>query len=180
MFLWIMCGMIAGVLVQSFRIALGKKRYRSEAQFIVAGNPSDLDACSILEASRWAGTIIEAITSDMLSARALERVRALHPELKAQECEVVLKASQVKESGLFQLCAMGSDNVFIRHYLDALMDEYVCVRREVRHQRQARFFGGLFDAFEIKRNEAAKAANSPGSRRDVEEVYTELMEQLIS
>ncbi len=74
-------------------------------------------------------TQLEIIESGELRYRALERVRALHPELK--ELDVEIRVSQTKGSMILNVVATGVEPKYTRVYLDALLDEYIEFRKEV-------------------------------------------------
>jgi beta-lactamase regulating signal transducer with metallopeptidase domain len=80
------------------------------------------------------GTIIESIESRELRRRALDRVRALHPDLK--ESEVEIQASQNKGSAIFNIRATGAEPKYTRVFLDALLDEFVAFRNQIREQQR--------------------------------------------
>ena len=75
------------------------------------------------------GTQIEILESGALKARALERVRSLHPELK--EIDVDIKVTQNKGSSILNVAAIGEEAKFTRVYLDALLDEYIAFRKDM-------------------------------------------------
>lgn len=78
------------------------------------------------------GTIIETLESAEMKRRALERVRALHPELKETDMEV--RVAQTKGSAIFNILVTGREPKFTRIYLDALLDEFMAFRRQLQEQ----------------------------------------------
>lgn len=80
------------------------------------------------------GTIIETIESSEMRRRALDRVRALHPEIK--ESEVEIQVSQNKGSAIFNVQASGIEPKYTRIFLDALLDEFVAFRNQIREQQR--------------------------------------------
>lgn len=87
-----------------------------------------------LDQTDFYGTIIETIESSEMRRRALDRVRALHPDLK--ECGVEIRASQNKGSAIFNVRAIGSEPKYTRVFLDALLDEFMAFRNQIREQQR--------------------------------------------
>ena len=80
------------------------------------------------------GTIIESIESSELRRRALDRIRALHPDMK--ESEVEIQVSQNKSSAIFNVRATGTEPKYTRVFLDALLDEFIAFRNQIREQQR--------------------------------------------
>ncbi len=80
------------------------------------------------------GTIIETIESNEMRRRALDRTRALHPDLK--ESEVETKVTQNKGSAIFNVRALGTDPKYTRVFLDSLLDEFIGFRNQIREQQK--------------------------------------------
>ena len=178
--IWILCGVAGGMLIQLLRLGLAKQQYQSQATFLVTGTGSPgKDRCFDTtpgEAFSSAATIIESLASSEIRRRALERLRVLNPELK--ECEVTVRCSQLSDSGLFQVSAIGEDKVYIRHFLNAELDEYLAFRQSIRSQTQAKFFSDLFEEFEKKRTAVIHDATTPNSGPTADKAYTELLDRL--
>ncbi len=106
--------------------------YQSEAK-LVAGS-SLLAAGNNWQAQQadHYGTIIETIESAEMKRRALERVRALNPNLKDKDVEI--HAGQVKGSTIFRMQAVSPDGKYAKIFLDALLDEFIAFRQSVREQ----------------------------------------------
>lgn len=80
------------------------------------------------------GTIIETLESAEMRRHALERVRALNPDLK--ESDVDVKVTQNKGSAIFNVAAIGREPKFTRVFLDALLDEFRAFREQIREQQR--------------------------------------------
>lgn len=180
MFLWIICGFVAGMLIQTLRLVLAKQQYQSEATLMVMGpGLREYERRNDQEqglASMFAATVVETLASAEISRRASDRVRALNPELK--ECGVTVRCSQLKDSGLFKVFTIGEDKVYIRHFLNAVLDEFVAFRQSYRSQREAKFFSSLFDEFEKQRTEAVRNATTQNSRQTVDKAYEQWLTKL--
>ena len=73
--------------------------------------------------------------------------------------------------------ASGSDGVYVRTYLNALLDEFIAFGQAIRSQNQSKFFKRLFDEFEEKRAASSKAAE-PEEQDRLEAAYKTLFERL--
>jgi hypothetical protein len=97
------------------------------------------------------GTIIETLESAEMRKRALERVRALNPDLK--EADVTVKVTQNKGSAIFNIAATGTEPKFTRVFLDALLDEFRAFREQIREQQRDKALTAL--AEDVVKREAA-------------------------
>jgi len=80
------------------------------------------------------GTIIEALESNEMRRRALERVRILYPDLR--EADVDVRVSQDKGTAIFNVAAVGSEKDFTKNFLNALLDEFKWFRKFNREQQR--------------------------------------------
>lgn len=80
------------------------------------------------------GTIIETIESKEMRRRALDRVRALHPDFK--ETEVGIQVVQKKGAAVFEVTATGAGPKHTQTFLDALLDEFIAFRNQIREQQR--------------------------------------------
>jgi beta-lactamase regulating signal transducer with metallopeptidase domain len=80
------------------------------------------------------GTIIETLESAEMRRRALERVRALNPDMR--EVEVEIRVTQNKGSAIFNLSAIGAEPKYTRVFLDALLDEFKAFRDQAREMQR--------------------------------------------
>jgi len=78
------------------------------------------------------GTIIETLESAEMKKRAMARVHALHPDLK--DSNVDIRVAQTKGSAIFNVFAIGSEPKFTKIFLDALLDEFIAFRQQIREQ----------------------------------------------
>jgi len=79
------------------------------------------------------GTQIELMQSGEVRSRALARVQALNPTLKP--VKVQLSVGQQPKASLFVFQAIASDGVFAQKYLDACMEEYMSVKKQMRSDK---------------------------------------------
>lgn len=78
------------------------------------------------------GTIIETLESAEMKKRAMARVHALRPDLK--DSHVDIRVAQTKGSAIFNVFATGTEPKFIKIFLDALLDEFIAFRQQIREQ----------------------------------------------
>jgi capsular exopolysaccharide synthesis family protein len=76
------------------------------------------------------GTQVELMQSEKIQQRALARVQALNPNLKPSPVRV--RVAQSPKSAVFQLSAVGTDPVYTQTHLNALIDEYLNYKKEIR------------------------------------------------
>jgi capsular exopolysaccharide synthesis family protein len=127
-----------GVCFQALRITSNQQQFVSLAKLVAGGRmvsntggggPSYVDYLQ-----DFYGTIIETLESAEMRRHALERVRALNPDLK--ESDVDVKVSQNKGSAIFNVAAIGSEPKFTRVFLDSLLDEFRAFREQIREQQR--------------------------------------------
>ncbi|MEZ5384304.1 MAG: polysaccharide biosynthesis tyrosine autokinase [Prosthecobacter sp.] len=131
-----------GVCVQALRITGRPHEFRSLAK-LVAGGQIVLNEGATWREERadFYGTIIETIESAEMKRRALERVRALNPDMK--DSDVDIRVAQTKGSAIFNIIATGSEPKYTRIFLDALLEEFTSFRqniREVAHGKVLQMF----------------------------------------
>jgi capsular exopolysaccharide synthesis family protein len=76
------------------------------------------------------GTQVELMQSEKIQQRALARVQTLNPDLKPSPVRV--RVAQSPKSAIFQLSAVGSDPAYTQAHLNALIDEYLNYKKEIR------------------------------------------------
>ena len=76
------------------------------------------------------GTQIELMQSGEVLRGAKMRVHSMHPELPEEE--VKLEVRQLPNTAIFELKAFGKTPVYTQAFLDAVMDEYIASKKEMR------------------------------------------------
>jgi capsular exopolysaccharide synthesis family protein len=76
------------------------------------------------------GTQVELMESERISRRTLDRLDRLRENQNASP--IRLEVSQVRKTMIFVLQAKGKNEAYTTAYLNALMDEYLSYRKEVR------------------------------------------------
>lgn len=125
----------AGAALQVFRITKKPQEFCSVAKLVAGGQMAFNDSVSWREQQAdFYGTITETMESAEMKRRALERIRALNPDLK--DADVAIRAVQNKGSGIINLIATGPDPKYTKVFLDALLDEYIAFRQSIQEQAQ--------------------------------------------
>lgn len=120
-----------GIIIQAYRELMHDPRFVSEARMIVSGRvvlPEG--AIYSEELSNFFGTQIELMESSSVQQRARNRVLAHNPELEF--VEVLLSAYLLPDTSIFILAAVGPEPVYTQKYLEAVLQEYINFRREMR------------------------------------------------
>jgi polysaccharide biosynthesis transport protein len=126
-----------GVCVQALRITGRPQEFRSLAKLVAGGQMVINDSVSWREQQAdFYGTIIETVESAEMKRRALERVRALNPDVKDSDVEI--RVAQTKGSAIFNILATGSEPKYTRIFLDALLDEFIAFRQSIREAAQGK------------------------------------------
>lgn len=137
-------GASIGICFQSLRITGKPQEFRSLAKLVHGGQVMYNDKPNWREQLQdFYGTIIETVESAELKRRALERVRALNPELR--EVDVEIRVAQTKGSGIFNVFATGTEPKYTRIFLDALLDEFIAFRQSMHERDQGARLRPLVD-----------------------------------
>lgn len=120
-------GTLVAVSFQAFRIAGKPPEYFALGK-IMAGQQLT-DGKPRTSSAGFYETQIEMLESSLIRKNASERVHGLYPELK--EADVALIASQTGGSSILKILATGPDRKYTRAYLDAVLDEYMALRKEM-------------------------------------------------
>jgi len=79
------------------------------------------------------GTQTELMKSGEVKNRAYARVHAMRPDLARED--VRLDVGVLSKTSIFQMNATGQSPLYTQVYLDACMDEYMAVKKEMRAQK---------------------------------------------
>jgi chromosome segregation ATPase len=128
-------GASVGICFQALRITGKPQEFCSLAKLVAGGGNITKDIHMRWRESQmdFYGTIIETLESAEMKRRALERVRALNPDLK--ESDVDIRVTQSKGSAIFNILANGTEPKYTRIFLDALLDEFITFRQQVRESQ---------------------------------------------
>jgi capsular exopolysaccharide synthesis family protein len=82
------------------------------------------------EALNFFGTQIELMQSEKIKERAHAAVKAAQPEIN--RATVQLQVTQIRRTSIFQLKATSLDGAYAQAFLNALVDEYLAYKKEMR------------------------------------------------
>jgi capsular exopolysaccharide synthesis family protein len=121
-----------GVCVMALRITGKPRQYISLAKLVASARVTAQNSTlGVVEHQPdFYGTIIETLEGAEMRRRALDRVRALHPDMK--ESEVEIQVSQMRGSAIFNVRAFGSEPKYTKTFLDGLLDEFITFRESMR------------------------------------------------
>jgi polysaccharide biosynthesis transport protein len=142
-----------GICFQALRITGKPQTFVSLAKLVAGGRMSATQgpAQYVEYLADFYGTIIETLESAEMRRRALERVRALNPDLK--EAEVEIRVTQNKGSAIFNVAAAGAEPRFTRIFLDSLLDEFKSLREQSREQMKNKALVSMADDVARKEQE---------------------------
>ncbi len=130
-------GASIGTFLQARRITGRPQEFRSLAKLVAGGQMVFNNTITWREQQQdFYGTIIETIESPEMKRRAWERVKALNPDLK--DSDVDIRVAQTKGSAIFNILATGTEPKYTRVFLNALLDEFIAFRQNLREQAQGK------------------------------------------
>lgn len=113
--------------------------YLSNATMWVRGKMRLADVGQYTEdVQNFFGTQIQLLQSDRLQSRAVARVKSLNPDLKEPKDELGrllvprVRVTQAPKSSVFGLESRSSSGDYAKAYLDALLDEFLLYKKEIR------------------------------------------------
>jgi polysaccharide biosynthesis transport protein len=150
---WLVVGLIIAALgVQLALHRVADPLFESAGRMIVAIKLQIPEGSVYTEElSNFYGTQSALMQSEMVRVRALSRVAAEHPELPV--CDVKLRVTVSPRTSIFNLQATGIEPAYTRRFLQAVMDEYIAYRREMREQTSELTLAEIHE--EVQRMEVA-------------------------
>lgn len=154
-----------GVCVQALRITGKPRQYISLAKLVASTRVvSNTSAIGIEEHQQdFYGTIIETLEGAEMRRRALDRVRALHPEMK--ETEVEIQVSQLRGSAIFNVRAFGEEPKYTRTFLDSLLDEFIAFRESMRQGVSHKAINALAEDLVVREKELQERSDKLATYR---------------
>ena len=134
---------VIAVGVQIYRLLQSPPSFLSFASMIVNVKMTGIAGASVYaeEMSNFLGTQVTLMKSDKVQQRAAERIRALKPELAATP--VLLHIVVPPKTTVFSLKAVGSNAEYTRAYLEACMEEYINLKKELRQSSSDTTLAGI-------------------------------------
>ncbi|MBE0545469.1 MAG: polysaccharide biosynthesis tyrosine autokinase [Verrucomicrobia bacterium] len=124
--------LIAGLGIQGYRLYTAPVTYLSVARMIVSIKIQNLPAGAVYteELSNFLGTQQALMKSGTVVDRAMSRVRAALPNLNASPVDLQINVSP--KTTIFNLIATGGEPEYTRAFLDACIEEYGNLKKEMR------------------------------------------------
>ncbi len=140
---WVLpVGLVLGLAVQGFRIWMAPPLFASVGRMIVAIRiNAPIGASYMEEFTQFLGTQAALMKSATVQEKARERVRALKPNLTPVEVELQISVSP--KTTIFNLQGIGADADYIRAYVDACMDEFLLLKKDMRTSTSDTTLAGL-------------------------------------
>lgn len=131
----------AGLCWQAWRLATAEPVYVSSAEMMVAPRVNIAESGVQEETGQFYGTQIRLMMAPEVASRARARVRALQPDLT--ESPVALDVYQVSKTSIFGLNARGGDPAYVQAWLNAVMDEFIRFKDEMRQDTSDRTLASI-------------------------------------
>ncbi len=137
---------IIGLGIQGYRLYTAPPTFTAQGRMILnirvqtqAGGGSTYSEFG--EMNSFFNTQMQLMMSDTVRQRAAERVRATKPELKP--VQVTRNISILQKSSIFALTATGEEPEYTTALLQATMDEYIILKKEMRGSASESTLSGI-------------------------------------
>jgi len=139
---WVLVlGTLAGVAVQGVRLWTAAPSCASVGQMIVSIKLNIAEGSVYMEElSNFMGTQAALMQSGEVVRRAHDRVTGQRPELRKK---VALRVTVLPKTAIFELRAVGEDREYTRAFLQACMEEYIALKKDMRMQTSDTTVAGL-------------------------------------
>ena len=161
-----------GVCFQAVRIKGKPVQFESVARLIAGGRIVDPEANVMWQEhlQDFYGTIIETIEGGSLKNRALTRMRTLYPDFR--DSEVTIRVLQKKGSAIFNVIASGQEAEYTQKFLNALIDEFISQRAQVREQALGKVLTSFADGVLRREKQYQEAAEKLESFRKANDIIS--------
>jgi len=155
---WVVPAAIAlGVGYKALESLFKAPMYVSSSQMILSGRialpENDVYA---EERDNFFGTQIELMTSGQVGGRAVERLKVTRPELHGKFVatdayadkglgSLKIEADVMNDTSIFELSAYAPDQEYAQVYLDAVMDEFINRRAEMRSKTSEKTYDAIVE-----------------------------------
>ena len=131
---WVLVVTIAaGLGIQSFLLSNAPPSFQSTGRMIVSVKLSLPNGSGYLEElNNFFGTQTALMQSATVASRAQLRLQSLKPSLHAMP--VLIQVAISPKTSIFNLHALGGEPDYVQAYLDACMEEYTNLKKEMRQQ----------------------------------------------
>jgi uncharacterized protein involved in exopolysaccharide biosynthesis len=129
---WWIILLTVGIAVgaQTYRASKTPLTYVSKAQMIVGNRTPLTEAAGSTYDENFVGTTIALLKGNLITSRTVESLKTNYPTLYAGE--VIVTVDLVPRTSIFLLQARGPSPKYTQAYLNALMDEFLNYRQEIR------------------------------------------------
>ncbi|MEM7145815.1 MAG: polysaccharide biosynthesis tyrosine autokinase [Verrucomicrobiota bacterium] len=132
---WILllCASVA-VCWQAWKVSNEPIQWVSYARIVAGGRINVQNNSGYRESGGddFYGTQMELIRSGEVRKRVFDRLQALNPDLEPSP--VTLEVTRTRDSSIINLYCTGDDADYVRAYLNAVLDEFMNFRREMKGQ----------------------------------------------
>ncbi len=123
-----------GLATQAWLSLTSPNSYQSAGRILVSGRISLPESGMFNEeAVNFFGTQVELMQSAEVRRRAASRVQSMRPDLSP--VPVSIAVSQIPRTSIFVLTATGQNPDFVKAYLNAVMEEYISLRRGIFNEK---------------------------------------------
>ena len=122
-----------GLVVASWKGAHLSPSYVSSAQMVITGQFQIEGAVRSEETADYLGTQFALMQSDQVALRARRKVLSLHPDW--MPVFVGLGISKQGATSFILIQATGAEPLYTQAYLDAVMQEYMALKKEMRAEK---------------------------------------------
>ena len=142
---WIpLLSVATGVFLAALWNARQPAAYLSEGRMMVSGKISMPEgAVYSEELSSFFGTQTELMRSAELRRLAEERLASTEPEL--QQTSIRLSVQRIPETAIFKLTAIGESPSYSQKFLDALMTQYMALKKQMRSEKSETTLAAITD-----------------------------------
>lgn len=156
---WVLLiALLLGLVIRGVMIFTATPLYRSIGQMTVSVKVQ-IPTTSVYseEVSQFLGTQVAYMRSATVRLRAADRVRTLKPDLPATP--VTLDISVLPRTTIFNLEAVGASPEYTRAYLDAVMEEYIQFKKDMRESTSDYTLTGITEQLASLERELKKSEN---------------------
>jgi polysaccharide biosynthesis transport protein len=127
-----------GVGYQARQAMISKPVFSSNARLMLSGFVANPVASSGIQEqfSYWFGNQVFLLRSTDVTKAAHDRVRAFQPTL--ERAHVGISAQQIPDTAIIQISAWGDSREYTQAYLNALVDEYMNIRQQMKGETSER------------------------------------------
>jgi succinoglycan biosynthesis transport protein ExoP len=124
----------AGLAIAGWHVFRQQTVFVSSGRMMVSGR-INLQSGAVFseELANFFGTQVELMKSSEVRMRAVNRLAAMEPELRP--IPVVLSVAQLPQTSIFVFSASGSESGYTQKLLDAIMTEYIAIKKEMRSSK---------------------------------------------